>query len=84
MDWAFLLLVLHKIVFGERWIRWMKRCVSTTSFSVLVNGTPTDFFQSSRSLRREDPLSPYLFVVAMEVHGCLIKKTITKGFLKGC
>ena len=62
----------------------MKWCISTASFSVVVNDTPTSFFQSSRGLRQRDPLSPYLFVVAMEALSCFIKKTVSGGFLKGC
>ncbi|WKA02600.1 hypothetical protein VitviT2T_020769 [Vitis vinifera] len=52
VDWAFLLAVLKKMGFGERWCRWIKRCLSTVRYSVMVNGSPTGFFQSSRELRQ--------------------------------
>ncbi|RVW19142.1 Transposon TX1 uncharacterized 149 kDa protein [Vitis vinifera] len=66
LKWDFLLQVLRKMGFGEKWVGWVKWCISIASFSVLVNGTPTGFFNSSRELRQGDPLSPYLFVLGME------------------
>ena len=84
VDWSFLLAMLEKMGFGERWCSWIKWCLSTVRFSVLVNGSPTGFFQSSRGLRRGDPLSPYLFVVVMEAFSCLLKRAVARGFLTPC
>ena len=39
------------------------------------------FFQSSRGLRQEDLLSPYLFVIGMEALNCLLKTEVCEGFL---
>ncbi|RVX03926.1 hypothetical protein CK203_021738 [Vitis vinifera] len=50
--------VMSKMGFGHRWINWMKWCCSTTTFSILINGSPSGFFRSSRGLRQGDPLSP--------------------------
>ncbi|RVW30599.1 LINE-1 reverse transcriptase-like [Vitis vinifera] len=84
VDWTFILTVMQKMGFGEKWIRWIKWCISTASFSVLVNGTPTGFFQSSKGLRQGDPLSPYLFVIAMEVFSAFLKRAVEGGYLSGC
>ena len=81
VEWLFLLTVMEKMGFGEKWLKWIKWCLSTTSFSLLVNGTPSGFFQSSRGLRQGDPFSPYLFVIAMEVLNCLLKRAACDGFL---
>lgn len=41
-------------------------CFSSTKYSLLVNGNPSDIFQPKRALRQGDPLSPLLFVIGME------------------
>ena len=51
---------------------------------MLVNGTPSGFFQSSRALRQGNPLSPYLFVIEMEALSYLIDRAIKGGFLSSC
>ena len=69
--------------FGHKWIKWKKWCISSPSFSILINGTPSGFFQSSRGLRQGGPISPYLFVIAMEALSRLILKAQDGGFILG-
>ena len=45
--------------------------------------TSTCLVQSSRGLRQGDPLSPYLFVIAIEVFNCLLRRAINGVFLSG-
>ena len=77
------MVVLKKMGFGERWIKWIDWCISTVKFSVLINGSPSRFFQSSRGLRQGDPLSPYLFVIAMKVFSSMLRRAISGGYLSG-
>ena len=84
INWDFLMSVMQKMGFGEKWASWIRWCISTASFSVLINGSPAGFFQSTRGLRQRDPISPYLFVLGMEALSCLINRAVRGGFLTGC
>ena len=84
INWQFLLKVLQKMGFGPKWLGWTWSCISTTKFLVLVNGVPAGFFPSSKGLRQGNPLSPYLFVMGMEVLSVLIRRVVEAGFISGC
>ena len=84
INWDFLLTVTQKMGFGEKWAGWIRWCISIASFSVLINGSSSGFFQNTKGLRQGDPLSPYLFVLGMEALSCLINRAVMRVFLTGC
>ncbi|GMJ10759.1 hypothetical protein HRI_004745100 [Hibiscus trionum] len=69
--------------FGKKWRKWIHLCISTTSMSVLVNGSPTNWFKIKRGLRQGCPLSPLLFNIMGEVLNALIFKAVDLRFIKG-
>jgi hypothetical protein len=83
VNWNFLLYMLERLGFPERWRSWMLYCISTVRLSILVNGTPSGFFDTSRGIRQGDPLSPLLFVVVMEAFSKLMQKAEEENFIRG-
>lgn len=72
VQWPFLLRVLESLGFPTQFVHWIRLCISTASFSVQVNGELAGYFQSERGLRQGCSLSPYLFVICMNVFSKMI------------
>ena len=67
VQWSFLSMVFSALNFPPTFIQWVMLCVTTASFSVQVNGELAGYFRSSRGLRQGCSLSPYFFVMCMDV-----------------
>jgi len=60
--------------FPKKFVEWIYQCISTVSYSILINGYPNNPFITKNGLRQGDTLSPYLFVLSMEYLTRLLKK----------
>ncbi|KAK5812973.1 hypothetical protein PVK06_028419 [Gossypium arboreum] len=59
------------------------KCLTTVSYSVVVNEYIGESFQPTRGLRQRDPLSPFLFLICGEGLSCLMRLVCREGLVKG-
>ena len=83
VEWDFLCGILTKLGFLGHWIRLVMACVSSPSFSILINGKPFGNITPSRGLRQGDPFSPYLFILCAEGFISLLAKAESVGRIFG-
>jgi hypothetical protein len=82
-DWDFLRLILLQSGFGIPTTNWIMACVTSTNYVILINGEPTNFFNSNRGLRQGCPMSPLLFILMMEGLSLALNKEKDEGLITG-
>ena len=72
VKWGFIEKVMERMGFHERWIALVMHCISTISYSILMNGVAYGSIIPTRGLRQGDPLSLYLFLLCTDGLSSLI------------
>lgn len=83
VNWIYIKKVLTAFGFDYNWVRWVTALVTSSSFSILVNGSPSEIFTPSRGLRKGHPLSPFLYILMMEGLGRSINQAKVSEEIKG-
>ena len=74
ISWQFLTEALRSFNFGESFIRWVKVLYSDISSCVMNNCFASELFEIKRGVRQGVPLSPCLFIIALEIVNVAIRK----------
>ena len=82
VEWRYLEVIMRKLGFSERWISLVLMCISTVSYSVLINGEAKGNIVPSRGLRQGDPISPYLFLLCGEGLSAMLRKEEELGNIR--
>ena len=83
LEWEFIELVLTRLGFDDKWVSLIMQCISTVTYSFLINGSPRGRVKPSRGIRQGDPLSPYIFILCSEVLSGLYNRASEEGSLQG-
>lgn len=81
VSWEYLLELLERRGFSMRWRNWISLILASSSSMVLLNGIPGPKFHHERGLRQGDPLSPYLFILAIDTLQRLFELATEQGDL---
>ena len=83
IEWCFLEQCLLAFGFNPDWVKLVMSCVKGVTYRYKINGIPSSRILPNRGLRQGDPLSPYLFILAMESLSYMLKKAEAEGKIHG-
>jgi Reverse transcriptase (RNA-dependent DNA polymerase) len=83
MNWSYVLSLLKLYGFPTRLIQWLQWCIMSSRFYVLLNGHADGFITPTRGLRQRCVLSPYLFILAMNLFSIMLRVIVQNRQIEG-
>eukprot|EP00253_Pinus_taeda_P008500 PITA_08500 len=83
VSWLYLKMILIHTGFPLPLINWIMACITSPTYSILINGSASHFFHSERGLRQGCPLSPLLFLLVIEALSRLLISAQQEGTIRG-
>ncbi|CAL5184618.1 unnamed protein product [Lathyrus oleraceus] len=74
IEWSFITRVLEAMGFSNALVHLIRKCITSVSYQIFINGQPRKIASPKSRLRQGDPLSHYLFILCENVLLGLFKK----------
>lgn len=82
VQWSSIVRIMANMGFPKTFVSWIYTCISTPSFSVIINGRPIGYFKSKCGIRQDGPISSYLFLLVMEVFTKMLQTKYISRFVR--
>nr|GEX56985.1 hypothetical protein [Tanacetum cinerariifolium] len=83
LSWSFLDSIMSQMGFSSKWRNWIKACLNWAYASVLINGSSSKEFKVKRGFRQGDPLSLFLFILAVKALNVILVEAKNKNKFHG-
>jgi hypothetical protein len=77
LEWEHMLKSLKYLNFPEKIVNWIRTIYTNIETCIINNGFTTEYLKPERGVRQGCPLSPYLFIITMEVFNRWVKDKMT-------
>jgi len=74
LEWNYMWKVFERFNFGNSFIKWLKILYTNPISCILNNGVSGPYFKLERGVRQGDPLSPYIFILSIELLAIKIRE----------